>query len=420
MDYQNDVQREEQARAQQLADGSAAPETETQEAGKPAKKKRLPLILGVIAVLILLALIAFRILGQKEKIETNPLSTVSVGHAEYGDISIESSLIGRVMPGDVYHVTPKTAGEILEILVSTGDRVSAGDPICRIDNSKQVDSARISLDAARVQLGTAEDAVALARTNLDRMSALLSTGDISRQNFESAQNGYDQAAAGLEAARLQLDGAQLQYDTQLEFSTVTAPVSGVVESTSMSLNGMASTMSEVCVISSEGERKLSFNITDRLLDAFRSGTPVTVSRQGSEYPARITTVSTLPDASGLYPVEAVFEEAIPVSNGASVKVAFTAEKAERVLLLDTDDVHYDGGKTYVYTLSYTSAEEAGEQSTIAEANKAGSVHKVEVHTGLSNSEKTQILDGIDEDTLVILSWTSQLYEGALVQVLPEG
>ena len=102
-------------------------------------------------------------------------------------------------------------------------------------------------------------------------------------------------------------------------------------------------------------------------------------------------------------------------------MSFISEKSEQTLLLDTDDIHYDGGKTYVYTLSYQDdAETADPQSTIDENNRPGTVHKVEVKTGLSNREKTEILEGIDETSLVILSWTSQLYEGALVQVLPEG
>lgn len=397
-----------------------------QPSGGKKRKKKIPkavkIMIPAAVAAGLILLIGNRIFNTKEKLEIDTLSTVSVGHAERGDISIETSLIGTVMPGDVYYVIPKASGEITEIFVKTGDSVKEGDPICTIDNSKAIDAARISLDGAKVQLKNAEDGFAMAKTNLDRMSVLVGSGDVSQQTYETTKNGYDQAAAGLEAARLQLDGAQLQYDTQVEFATVTAPVSGTVESTSMSINGMVSPASQVCVISSSGENKLSFNVTDRLLEAFAPGTEVTVSKQGSEYQSRVTSVSTLPSAStGLYPVEAAFEGANAIPNGSSVKVSFISEKSENALLLDTDDIHYDGGKTYVYTLTYNEDTEAGdEKSTIDENNRPGTVHKVEVKTGLSNSEKTEILEGIDEGSLVIMSWTSQLYEGALVQVLPEG
>lgn len=376
---------------------------------KTATKKKLsPRVILTAAGIVLLLLVLFRIFGTKEKIVTDPLSTVSVGHPEYSDISNETSLIGTVMPGDVYYVIPKASGEITEIFVATGDKVKAGDPVCTIDNSKAVDSAAISLKSA-------QDAVALARTNLDRMAALLQTGDISKQAYESTKNGYDQAVAALE-------GAQLQYDTQVEFSTVTAPVDGKVESVNMSINGLASPQSQVCVISSDGENKITINVTDRLLGAFLKGTELKVTKQGSEYAAKVTSVSSLPSSTtGLYPVEAVFTEANSIPNGSSIKVTFVSESSEHALSLDTDAVQYDGGSTYVYTISYNDENDdlGGKNVGISENNRLGTVHKVEVETGMSDNNRTEILNGIDENSLVIMSWTSQLYEGAQVQVLPE-
>ena len=55
------------------------------------------------------------------------------------------------------------------------------------------------------------------------MKALYESGDISAQ-------AYEQAVSGLSMAKLQYDGAKLNYDIQLENSTVTAPISGLLES----------------------------------------------------------------------------------------------------------------------------------------------------------------------------------------------
>ena len=87
------------------------------------------------------------------------------------------------------------------------------------------------------------------------------------------------------------------------------------------------------------------------------------------------------------------------------------------MLVDTDSIYYDGGKTYVYTLSFND-EAADDSATIAAENRAATIHKNAVTTGISNTEKTEIKDGIDKDSMVVKTWTSQLYEGALVQVLP--
>ncbi|MDO4960274.1 MAG: efflux RND transporter periplasmic adaptor subunit [Eubacteriales bacterium] len=388
---------------------------------KKSNKSKILIVIAVIAVIAVAALAVYRILGKTKDIETKSLSTVSVGHPETGDISIDTSLIGTVSPGDVYYVVPKVSGEITDIFVSVGDEVEEGQDICTIDNQKAIDAAKISLDSAAVSLKNAQESAQLAKTNLDRMTALLATGDISRQSYESTKNSYDQASAGVQAAQLQLEGAQLQYDTQVEFATVTAPTAGTVESVNMSVNGLVSSASQVCVISSSGDNKIKFNVTDRLLDAFKTGNEITVTKQGSEYKAKVTSVSTLPSAStGLYPIEAAFVGDNAIPNGASVKLNFISEKAEGVMLMDTDDISYDGGKTYVYTISYDTEGLNDEATIIDENNKLGTVHKNEVETGLSNNEKTEIVSGITSDSLVIKSWTAQLYEGAKVQVLPEG
>ncbi len=358
---------------------------------KSSPKRKIVLIAVVV---IAAAFIIFRFMNKETVIEVTPLPTVSVGSPEVGDISVD------------------------------------------MDNSTAVDSARVTLDSAKLALDSAKEAAALAKTNLDRMQALLNTGDISQQTYESTKNSYDQAQAGVESAELQLEGAKLAYDTQVENSTVTAPVNGVVESTNMSINAMASQSSEVCVISSDESNKLTFSITDRLLSRLSAGTPVKVSKQGETYEGSITRIETLANAqTGLYPVEAEFEGSDQIARGASVKVYFDSESAEDALLVDTDSIYYDGGNPYIYTITYneddassadgqadTEASDTGTEgetmTMMAEGNRAATIHKNAVETGISNSEKTQILSGIDEDSIIVNTWTSQLYEGAQVQVLP--
>lgn len=411
-------------------------ETKAESGVRLSKSK---LIIGAV-VFFILAIIAVRLFSHREEIESKPLATVSVGKPEIGDIAVQTSLVGTVEPGDVYYVMPKAAGEILNIYVNVGDSVNEGDPICDIDNKKSVDAAKIALDSAKIQLKTAEEAKKLAGTNLERMTALLATGDISQQSYENTKNGYDQAAAAADGAKLQLESAQLAYDTQVEFSTVTAPVSGIVESVNMSINAMASQQAQVCVISSDSANKVVFNVTDRLLSALKPGDKIQIKKQGSFYDGHLTKLETLPGKStGLYEAQAEFAGSESIAKGAKVKVIFNSESAENVMLVDTDSIYYDGGRTYVYTLSFNdeqdiNAENTSEKdasktggkaglsdasATIAEGNRAGTIHKNAVTTGISDTDKTEIKDGIDKDSRVVKTWTSQLYEGALVQVLPE-
>lgn len=380
----------------------------------------------VLCALALAGGAAYRLTRPEEAVETTPLPTVSVTSPEIASIGIETSLIGQMVPGDLYYVTPKAAGEIREIYVEQGDFVEEGDPICEIDNQKQIDAAKISLDSAQVSVDTYQDSVATAKTNLDRMAALLNTGDISSQTYEQTKAAYDQAVAGLEGAKLQLEAAQLQYDTQVEYATVTAPVSGKIESESMEINALAAQSTQLCVISGDSAKKVQFGVTDRLLPAFSLGETIRVEKQGETYEGTISSISTMVSAaSGLYPLEAAVADNGAIPSGASVKVYFTSEKAEDVLTVPTDAVYYDGGKNYVYTVSEISKEElsdsgSGTVATVMEGNTPAEVHKIEVETGLSDGERTEIRSGISQEDTVILTWTNQLYEGAQVQVLSAG
>ena len=380
----------------------------------------------VLCALALAGGAAYRLTRPEEAVETTPLPTVSVTRPETASIGIETSLIGQMVPGDLYYVTPKAAGEIREIYVEQGDFVEEGDPICEIDNQKQIDAAKISLDSAQVSVDTYQDSVATAKTNLDRMAALLNTGDVSSQTYEQTKAAYDQAVAGLEGAKLQLEAAQLQYDTQVEYATVTAPVSGKIESESMEINALAAQSTQLCVISGDSAKKVQFGVTDRLLPAFSLGETIRVEKQGETYEGTISSISTMVSAaSGLYPLEATVADNGAIPAGASVKVYFTSEKVEDVLTVPTAAIYYDGGKNYVYTVSEISKEElsdngSGTVATVMEGNTPAEVHKIEVETGLSDGERTEIRSGISQEDTVILTWTNQLYEGAQVQVLSAG
>lgn len=391
--------------------------------GEKKTKIKVWKVLFAVFVILLLAAVIKRITKPADAVVTAPLPTVTVDEPQTGDIEIETSLVGQLAPGDVYYVMPKVAGEIREIYVDQGDTVNEGDAICRIDNQKQIDAAKIALESAQVAVNNAQDTLATARTNLDRMTALLQTGDISSQAYEQTKSGYDQASAGVESAKLQLQSAQLQYDTQVEYSVVTAPVSGRIESESMELNAMASQSSQLCVISGNGAKTLKFSVTDRMLPAFSVGNEIRVEKQGQTYEGSVTAVPTIVDqATGLYQIEANVADGGSIPAGASVKVYFISDKADEVMTIPTDAVYYDGGKNYVYTLTYIdesdiAQDEAGSRVTIMDGNRAGTVHKVEVETGLSDTERTEIVSGISDADLVITSWTNQLYEGAQVQVL---
>ena len=142
-------------------------------------KTSIKIITGAVLIGILAAA-GMRLMKKDPPIEAAPLPNVSVESPKRGDITLESGLIGTIQPSDMIHVTPKVAGEIAETYVKAGEEVVQGQSLCRIDNAKQIDSARIQMNSAAVALQNAQ-------ATLNRMQVLFAAGDISAQAFEQTQ-----------------------------------------------------------------------------------------------------------------------------------------------------------------------------------------------------------------------------------------
>ena len=345
-------------------------------------KKRTKIITGVVIAGILAAAVVPRFLKPEEVAEQVTIPVVKAETPQTGTITLSKEVIGTVEPSDIIYVMPKVAGEILEIYVNPGDVVEAGQPLCRIDN-KQIDSSKISMDAAKVALDT-------ANANLARMQVLYDSGDISAQSFEQVQTSA-------QSAKLQYDGAKLAYDLQVEYSTVTAPIAGKIESSTMALHNTVAQSSQLCVITGEGGKKVTFSVADSLRNTLSLGDEIAMEKQGTEYTGTVTEIGSMVNPqTGLFDIEASVDNGGTLAPGVKIQLSVVSDKSENVMTLPVDCVYYDGGDAYVYTY------------------ENGTVHKVPVEVGIYDSERAEIVSGISEDNLVITTWTSELTEGAAV------
>lgn len=343
-------------------------------------KKSIKIAIGAVVIAAAGAFAVSSFLPSKEVRETVAPPTVRAEQPAAGDIEQFRSLIGSVEPADQVYVIPKAAGEITAVYVKAGDYVEEGQLLCEID-TKQVDAAKLQLDSAEIQLKDAQ-------TNLERMRVLYASGDISAQAFE-------QVESGAKGAQIAYDGAKLAYDNQVEFSSITATIPGKIESSSMEVHGMATSSSPLCVIAGEGSKQIAFAVTEAVLNNVKEGDAIRIEKNGSEYMGTVTEVNTMVDpATGLFKVKATVEDHDTLASGSSVKLYVTSDKETGVLTVPVDSVYYDNGAPYVYTYDN------------------GIVHKVFIETGISDSEKMQVISGVTEEDFIITTWSQELYEGA--------
>lgn len=327
--------------------------------------------------------------GGMDMQQETQTTVVRAEEPETGSIYLTTELTGTVEPDDVVHVYAKASGDITAVNVKAGDTVTKGQVLFTID-TEQVANEKNSVDSAQVNLQEAQ-------SDLARMQILYDGGDLSEQEYEQYTNA-------VKTAQLQYNSAKTSYDQQVSYSSVTAPISGKVESCSAEVYDRASTNGELCVISGEGEKKVTFYVTQRMLENLAVGDSLTVEKSGNAYNAVIDEVNTMvDDSTGMFKVEAQLADTDNnAATGSTVKLTVTTGKAENVMTIPVDAVYYSGGKAYVYLY------------------EDGKAKKASIEVGINDDDYVEVTDGLSADDLVVSTWSNNLYEGADIQLSGSG
>lgn len=315
------------------------------------------------------------------------VTVVNAANPTTGDVSVTSSLTGTVEAADVVYVYAKAGGDVTAVNVKAGDIVSQGQVLMEI-NTEQVESAKNNMDSAQVNLSQAQ-------SNLNRMQILYGSGDLSDQEYEQYQNN-------LKSAELQYESAKLQYEKQVEYSTITAPIAGRVESVDVDVYDRVNQSAQLCVIAGEGQNSITFYVTQRMMQNLKTGDELEISKNGTTYTGNITEISNMVDAStGLFKVKGDMTGSDEIAIGSTVKIELVTERAENAMLVPIDAIYYSGGNAYVYLY------------------EDGKAKMTSVEVGIYDSENAQILSGLNADDMVVSTWSSNLYEGADIRLKSE-
>lgn len=117
-------------------------------------------------------------------------------------------------------IMPQVEGQITEVLVRSGDRVSAGAALMQIDPAKQQATLKSEEDARAAKRA----AVEYARQQFERVSGLYASGITSKQDLDQARSALDAAQAELQS----LDAQVRQQQVELRYYRVAAPTDGIV------------------------------------------------------------------------------------------------------------------------------------------------------------------------------------------------
>ncbi|MBQ2802315.1 MAG: efflux RND transporter periplasmic adaptor subunit, partial [Lachnospiraceae bacterium] len=286
---------------------------------------------------------------------------------------------------------------------------------------------------------TAEDAVSALETQIEEsvsggdamlhqqlavakstLSALEAQMDTLRPKFWQAQSAYEAAQAGLDIAGETADltqgevrqGTAQQTQTSLalallgvdsaelalSYYTVTAPISGVIQSRSVEVNGIAASSSPAFTIANENTMTVTFQVSEAVKNTLTVGETILVERNNEVFNGNITEVGVaVNQQTGLFQIKAVVEaDGTSLPAGVSAKITADTYSVKDAILIPYDAVYYDNNGSYVY---------------LAVDGKAV---KTYVTTGIFDDTTISIIDGIAVGDTVITSWSPRLLDGVEV------
>lgn len=169
-----------------------------------------------IRIIILLPLVVFA--GCADERASAPTYATAAAERTSIDVSVGSS--GVVEPLAIVEVKSKASGEVLDLLVETGDFVEQGDLMVHIDPR----TVRNRLAQAEATLKAARSRQQISETQMERADSLVGRGTITEIEHEQAALELANAEAQVVSAEVEVENARIAVDD----TDIRAPISGTV------------------------------------------------------------------------------------------------------------------------------------------------------------------------------------------------
>ena len=239
------------------------------------------------------------------------VGVVIAGYLYWKHSQLYPSTEDAYVHGDVYPVAPRVPGKLLTYLVSDNQVVEEGQVIGTLDPSpfqQAVDQDRAALEKARSVVAQAEAQLARTRAEVTAAASRLDLAQIDRRRFSELydrtsvpKQRYDEAVSAEQVARAEHQAALKAVDAvagalrvardevkvretyladanlKLSYTTVTAPVGGMVSKSSGQPGQVVSAGQPLCaVVPLQGDHVwIDANFKETQLERIRVGQPVT-------------------------------------------------------------------------------------------------------------------------------------------------
>ena len=347
--------------------------------------------------------------GETKKPESERiLIPVEVSHPKRADISAYFETTTRIMAEKRVEVLSKGTGVCLSAKAEEGDRVKQGAVLAELDKTEMDAQMRQTL----IQVEQRKTAFQIAERSLAEGIG----APVERDNTKFA---YDQAKALLD-----INQAQLKHQT------ITAPIGGVVTKRNIQEGLLVSPGMPVFSLVDTDSYVLPIQVPEKELSRLSVGQEARVrvdTMEGQEFTAKVRRINPSVDPlSGTVKVVLDFtpEDKAKLRDAAFARVRLVMETHKNALVVPKDAVIEENARMYLMTV--TSEPQAGAQNQSAPAaapdaaakpeETASVAQRVEVKTGLEDSNNIEILSGVEDNTQVVVLGQHTLKQNSYVTI----
>src|SRR5581483_7127814 len=394
------------------------------------RNKRFWIWIGLgIAFVVVAAGFGLARVAKGSSIDPNKLAKVS-----RGDVAQSVVATGKIQPITKVEVKSKASGIVERLLVDINDRVKKGQELAQLDQQEivaQVDAQRAQLASAQANVATYEANIEQDKVNaaapdlpmykatLDRNQEMQREGIVSRQAFDDANRDYlaaltkrdaAKAQVGVDTAKLKQARAQVQQseaslkqlEEQLSYTTIVAPMDGVILSRDVEIGDAVSSIlvlgSTATLVMTEGDTTQVYvqgKVDEADIAHVYLGQPARIkveSFRDRPFYGKVTKIAPMGVEKDNV---TTFEVRVSIDNpGGELKANMTAnaeillDEHKQVLTVPENAVTYDNQKN-----AYVS---------VPDRNQKDGSRKIQVKVGLSNGSVTEIASGLKEGDQVVL------------------
>ncbi|RZA33659.1 MAG: efflux RND transporter periplasmic adaptor subunit [Lysobacteraceae bacterium] len=329
-----------------------------------------------------------------------PALTVTTGQPAAATLPVGLTANGSVAAWQEAIVGSESNGlRLLEVRVNVGDVVKKGDTLAVFSS----DTVRADVEQARAALQEAQANASAAKLDAGRARALRSSGALSEQQVTQLLTAERTAQARVSASKATLAQQQLRLD----YTTVSAPDSGIISARSATVGAVVSAGTELFRMIRQGRLEWRAEVTSNDLGRIKPGMRAAVrAANGSEIAGKVRTVA--PTVDPQTRLALVYVDLPPsLSSNAPLKAGMFASGrfelgATSALTVPQQAVAVRDGFSYVFRL-----------------NRDSRVSQLKVSTGRRLGDRVEIVGGLAAGTPIVISGAGFLNDGDLVRNVPQ-